>query len=304
MVTTIWAFRAALSTKEAKIRKELGTAFLYGLVFLATRFFLFFLFLFGGESGWLDPVQVAITLLQAIIFADLWFRWKTEDYVEDGLLLAVVWFPMVFIFDAFINTDTPFPRATTFLASFCLSLIVPIVSLSAGIMLAGFRPAESASDQDTRESKGSGRGLLMGGFVIWAVHFVSALLLYPYRYGNLSLNAITKLTSTSATISTLADAIFPAIIAATTAICLVIYFRQIKGEFLKQGLIVGLTWFIINVTLDAAVFKLDLFATKSLVAYLQSDGFNYLIIPILAINAGFLLTKHSKANPSSETPWV
>ena len=67
---------------------------------------------------------------------------------------------------------------------------------------------------------------------------------------------------------------------------LVHYFRKIRERFVREGLIVGLCWFLINIVLDVVVLlpmsQMD-FGT-----YFQQIGMRYLLIPIISSGMGYV----------------
>ena len=73
----------------------------------------------------------------------------------------------------------------------------------------------------------------------------------------------------------------------TTSVLLVAYFRTERDDYLREGIILGLAWLLINIALD-----LVLFAPSSLLEvkiYLGNLGLRYFIIPVISISIGYLL---------------
>jgi uncharacterized membrane protein YpjA len=73
----------------------------------------------------------------------------------------------------------------------------------------------------------------------------------------------------------------------SAAILLVLYFRIINGDYLKEGIIVGLTWLGINVLLDLLV--LIPMSGMSIADYFTRIGIGYLVIPVMSITVGAAL---------------
>lgn len=67
---------------------------------------------------------------------------------------------------------------------------------------------------------------------------------------------------------------------------------MIDKDFIKSGVVVGLTWFVINVLFDSLIL-IPMMHT-SFQAYFMTIGLSYLSIPILSTSIGYLLEK--KAN--------
>lgn len=68
------------------------------------------------------------------------------------------------------------------------------------------------------------------------------------------------------------------------------YFKFIDSDFVRNGVIVGLTWFAINIVLDTIIL-IPIMKT-SFAEYFMSIGLGYFSIPITSITMGYLL--HSK----------
>ena len=65
------------------------------------------------------------------------------------------------------------------------------------------------------------------------------------------------------------------------------YFKSITIDFIKQGIMVGVSWFAMSVLFDALV--LIPLMKVSFDQYFQSIGLGYLVIPIISITLGFML---------------
>lgn len=70
------------------------------------------------------------------------------------------------------------------------------------------------------------------------------------------------------------------------------YFVKIKANFLKEGLIIGLVWFVINVGLDILI--LMPMSKMTLPDYMMQIGLRYLSIPIMTIGIGYILDRLNK----------
>ena len=68
------------------------------------------------------------------------------------------------------------------------------------------------------------------------------------------------------------------------------FFKFIDSDFVRNGVIVGLTWFAINIVLDTIIL-IPIMKT-SFAEYFMSIGLGYFSLPITSITMGYLL--HSK----------
>jgi hypothetical protein len=73
----------------------------------------------------------------------------------------------------------------------------------------------------------------------------------------------------------------------TAAFLLISYFKNIGAEYFKEGVILGLTWFGINILLDVLV--LLPMSGMTLGDYFAQIGLRYVVIPVMTITVGAVL---------------
>jgi hypothetical protein len=112
------------------------------------------------------------------------------------------------------------------------------------------------------------------GFLAWLIPFVASFFFYT-REGKLTINV-----STFKSIMVVVGTI-------TAAILLVSYFKKIKAEYLKEGIIIGLSWFGLNILLDIII--LIPMSKMPLPDYFMQIGLGYLAIPTMCIMVGAAL---------------
>lgn len=72
------------------------------------------------------------------------------------------------------------------------------------------------------------------------------------------------------------------------------YFKFVDSEFVRNGIIVGVSWFAINIVLDALFLIPIMKATFA--DYFMSIGLGYICIPAISITMGSLLEKRSSSS--------
>lgn len=77
------------------------------------------------------------------------------------------------------------------------------------------------------------------------------------------------------------------------ALLLIRYFKGITGDYLKEGIIVGVAWLMINWILDFVV--LIPIARMGVVTYFTQIGLRYLMIPTMSIAMGYLIENKLKS---------
>lgn len=70
------------------------------------------------------------------------------------------------------------------------------------------------------------------------------------------------------------------------------YFRLVNADFIRHGVVVGLSWFAINIVLDAAILIPIMKTTFQ--EYFMSIGIGYAGIPAISIAMGYLLEGKEK----------
>jgi hypothetical protein len=73
----------------------------------------------------------------------------------------------------------------------------------------------------------------------------------------------------------------------SAAFLLVSYFKKINADYYKEGIIVGFTWFGINILLDLII--LIPMSGMSIADYFAQIGIRYLAIPAMSIAVGTVL---------------
>lgn len=120
------------------------------------------------------------------------------------------------------------------------------------------------------------------GLLTWVIPFIGGFLFYD-KTGQLEIDIY------------LFKSIMIVLGGIVGAVAIVIYFKNLKENFLKDGFIIGLSWFIINILLDIII--LLPMSKMSMNDYIAQIGIRYLLIPIMSILCGYLLNKKlSKQN--------
>ncbi len=70
------------------------------------------------------------------------------------------------------------------------------------------------------------------------------------------------------------------------------YFNYADNDFIGNGVVVGLSWFAINIILDTIIL-IPIMKT-SFIEYFMSIGLSYISIPVISITMGYLLDKKVK----------
>jgi len=120
----------------------------------------------------------------------------------------------------------------------------------------------------------SWRRALLYGLLTWLIPFVVSVPFYS-RDGTLSIDIF------------LFKSIM-IIVGSLVGLALIVgYFKRVEGAFLREGLLIGSIWLVINWLFDFIFFVL--ITKMDMQIYFVQIGIRYLTIPIYSIAIGFLL---------------
>jgi len=120
---------------------------------------------------------------------------------------------------------------------------------------------------------------ILYGFLVWLIPFVISIFFYS-REGTLSID-IFVFKTIMIVVGSIVGAIF-----------LVSYFKKISGDYLKEGIILGVVWFGINIVLDLII--LVPMSKIGIWDYFVQTGLRYLSIPAMSIAIGSALGRLKK----------
>ncbi len=118
--------------------------------------------------------------------------------------------------------------------------------------------------------------IIIFGFLTWLIPFIVAMFFYAPG-GELLIDIFT----------------FKTIMIIVSSLCatilLVLLFLTIFNNFIREGIIIGSGWLILNWVLDALI--LLPMNGMDLTTYFSQIGLRYLVIPVTAIGFGFIIEK-------------
>jgi len=120
--------------------------------------------------------------------------------------------------------------------------------------------------------------IAFSGFLLWLVCFAIACVVWPLHASQFMFFKSIMIVSGSVTGMWL----------------LARHFRKVQTGYLKEGVLVGIIWFIVNIGLDLIVLVAVL--KTPLLEYLISPGIGYLCMPAMSVGVGYALSgrKNSK----------
>jgi hypothetical protein len=113
---------------------------------------------------------------------------------------------------------------------------------------------------------------LLYGFAVWVIPFVVAIMIFPTRISDRALF----------------ESIMPFVVTLCVVSFSVLYLRELHAGFLREGTLLGITWFVISMALDLLMFMPESPMKMGIVDYMKDIGLTYLIIPTITVGFGYL----------------
>jgi hypothetical protein len=117
---------------------------------------------------------------------------------------------------------------------------------------------------------------ILYGLAVWAIPFVVAIMIFPLRE----------------TERPLFESIMPVFVTLGAVLFADLYFKKVEGDFVKEGILLGLIWLAINLAEYPLMFMYGPMK-MAFADYVKDIGITYLIIPVITIGCGLLLQNRS-----------
>lgn len=114
--------------------------------------------------------------------------------------------------------------------------------------------------------------IVIFGVLVWLVPFIVSFFIYPLKTAG----------------NPLFESIMPLVITIVAVALSYFYLKSIKTDFIKEGLVMGVSWFIISIVIDLILFLPPSPMQMTLKDYLMDIGVIYLMIPVIATGMGLM----------------
>lgn len=114
--------------------------------------------------------------------------------------------------------------------------------------------------------------IIIFGIFVWLVPFLVSIFIYPLKTAG----------------SPLFESIMPLVITIMVVILAYSYLKSIKIDLIREGMIIGVIWFIINIAIDLALFLPSSLMQMTLTNYMMDIGITYLMIPVITMGMGYM----------------
>ena len=114
--------------------------------------------------------------------------------------------------------------------------------------------------------------IVLFGFLVWLIPFAVSFFIYPIK----------------TPIYSLFESIMSVLIAVSVVIFSCLYFKSIETNFVMEGVMAGIVWFVITVVIDLLMFMPASPMHMNFRDYIMTIGVKYLIIPVVTIGTGYI----------------
>ncbi|MBU0707507.1 hypothetical protein KKG41_04010 [Patescibacteria group bacterium] len=116
---------------------------------------------------------------------------------------------------------------------------------------------------------------LIYGVLIWIIPFAVSFIIFSLHDDNRALF----------------ESIMAVVVTAVTMAFGICYLKKVEGDFLKEGIWLGIIWLVTSLVIDLILFLPESDMHMDFVEYIYDIGITYLIIPIVTIGLASLLKK-------------
>lgn len=110
------------------------------------------------------------------------------------------------------------------------------------------------------------------GFLVWLIPFAVSFIIFPLKESA----------------RPLFESIMPLTLSIVVLILAYYYLKNISSNFIKEGVLIGIVWYIINIAIDLFMFMPASPMHMSFGDYMMDIGLTYLIIPAITIGMGYM----------------
>jgi len=114
--------------------------------------------------------------------------------------------------------------------------------------------------------------IVLFGFLVWLIPFVVSFFIYPLK----------------TPIYSLFESIMSILIAFAAVIFSYLYFNGIKTNFVREGIVTGIVWFVVAIVIDLSMFMPASPMHMDFTDYMVTIGVKYLIIPVVTTGSGYV----------------
>jgi len=115
--------------------------------------------------------------------------------------------------------------------------------------------------------------IVLYGFLVWLIPFAVSFVIFPLR----------------TSMRPLFESVMPLVLTIVVVTLAYYYLKNIVVNFAKEGIVIGIVWFIINIVIDLVLFLPESPMQMGFADYMADIGLTYVIIPVITIGMGYML---------------
>jgi hypothetical protein len=119
--------------------------------------------------------------------------------------------------------------------------------------------------------------IVLYGFLVWLIPFAISFVVFPLK----------------TSMRPLFESIMPLVLSIVVITLAYYYLKNLDSDFVKEGLIIGISWYIINIVIDLFMFMPTSPMQMSFPDYMMDIGLTYVMIPIMTLGMGFMANNKS-----------
>jgi hypothetical protein len=114
--------------------------------------------------------------------------------------------------------------------------------------------------------------IVIFGFVVWLVPFLVSFFIYPLKTAG----------------NPLFESVMPLVITIITVSLACLYLIKLETDLIREGVIIGFSWFLINLAIDLVLFLPPSPMQMNLMNYMEDIGITYLMIPVITVGLAYM----------------
>jgi hypothetical protein len=119
--------------------------------------------------------------------------------------------------------------------------------------------------------------IVIYGFLVWLIPFAVSFIIFPLKTSNRALF----------------ESIMPLVLSIIVITLTYYYLKSIDSNYVKEGIMIGILWYIINIAIDLVMFLPASPMHMTFVDYMADIGLTYIIIPVITIGIGYMANSKS-----------
>ncbi len=119
--------------------------------------------------------------------------------------------------------------------------------------------------------------IILYGVLVWLIPFAVSFIVFPLR----------------TTMRPLFESIMPLVLSIVVITLAYYYIKNLDSNFAKEGFLIGISWYIINIAIDLFLFMPASPMHMSFVDYMMDIGLTYVMIPVITMGMGFMADNKS-----------